>query len=74
MPSRNNAVASGEVTFSGSVAGRRLVNITANNLQNLGGRITTCAVSVNAARNLNVTTEKTTNVAKKKPEDPLAVV
>ena len=40
-------------SVSGSVAGRRLVNITANNLQNLGGRITGDAVTVNARNDLN---------------------
>ena len=40
-------------SVAGSVAGRRLVNITANNLQNLGGRITGDAVTVNARNDLN---------------------
>ena len=39
---------------SGSVAGRRLVNITANNLQNLGGRITGGNVSVAARNDINI--------------------
>ena len=40
-------------SVSGSAAGRTLVNITANNLQNLGGRITGDAVTVNARNDLN---------------------